>query len=343
MPAHRITERDLERWVADGIISADQRQAIQRDLDARAAPVAGLTLTTLLYYGGGLLVLVAYAVFLGFQWEDLAKGGRVAFAGASLAFFAIVSQVLLMNRRYRLPGELLQIVAVAIVPLLTFAVLDAVDLWPDAPVFVRFPDDSRVDYQQDLTWARMALAAPTLLAAAIAFWRSRSPYLLAAAGIPIISLALDLSLVARGDFEEYYWKTPQSIVIALLGAVYLAAGVYARRWEERDYSFWIFLLALGALATGLGSLAMPEHAATGWGVLWVITALAILALSLPLQERLFAAAGLLAVFVYLGKLVFEVFQDATAPIAMIVLGLVLVGAGMLYQRLTERMTAKPGA
>jgi hypothetical protein len=60
----------------------------------------------------------------------------------------------------------------------------------------------------------------------------------------------------------------------------------------------------------------------------------------PLQERLFAAAGLLGVFTYLGKLVFDVFESANAALAMIVLGLLVLGAGLLYQRLTERATAK---
>ena len=340
MPAHRVTERDLERWVADGIISAEQREAIQSDLDARAPAAEGLTLTTLLYYGGGLLVLVAYGIFLGFRWEEVAPGGRVAIAAASFAFFAIVSQVLLATRPFRIPGELLQIVAVAIVPLLMFAILDATDVWPDDPGYRFYQDPARLDYQRDLIWARMALAGPTVLVAALAFWQSRSPYVLAAMGIPIIALGLDLSLLGRGDYDDYGWTAAQGIVVALLGAAYLAAGVYARRWEERDYSFWLFVLALCALAAGLGSLAMPEHAATGWGVLWVVIALCLLALSLPLQERLLAAAGLLAVFVYLGKLVFEVFQDATAPLAFIVLGLLLVGAGMLYQRLTERLKTR---
>lgn len=343
MPAHRITERDLERWVADGIISAEQREAIQRDLDARAPAAEGLTLTTLLYYGGGLLVLVAYAIFLGFQWESLAPGGRVAIAGASFAFFAIVSQVLLSGERFRLPGELLQLVAVAVVPLLMFAILDATGLWPDDPGYRYYRDPARFDYQRDLVWARMALAAPTVLVAGLAFWRSRSPYLLAAIGIPIVAFALDLSMLARRDFQDYTWHTPQSVVVALLGACYLVAGVYARRWEDRDYAFWIFVVALGALATGLGSLAMPEQAATGWGILWLVTALAVLALSLPLQERMFAAAGLLAVFVYLGKLVFDVFDSANAALALIVLGLLVLGAGMLYQRLNDRLNTRPQA
>lgn len=338
MPTHRITDNDIDRWLADGIISAEQRQAIVQDLERRAPEDERLSVTTLLYYSGGLLILVAYAIFLGFQWGQLNQGGRIAIAGASFAFFAVVSQVLLRTKEYRLPGELLQVVAVAVVPLLTFAVLNAIDLWPNEPRYYE-PLVAEHAYTQDLTWGRMGLAAPTILVAALGFWQSRSPFVLVAALAGAISLALDASLQVQGDFEAYEWHAGQGLIIAALGAVSLGAGIRVRGETERDYSFWLSLVGLSALAAGLGALAFPSDAAAGWGIVWLITALLLLAVSVPLQERLFAAAGLLAVFAYLGKLVFDVFESANAALAMIVLGILVLGAGILYQRQTERMAA----
>ena len=341
MLAHRITSNDLERWVAGGIISAEQRRAIEQDLEQRAPEDEGLSVTTLLYYSGGLLILIAYAVFLAFQWDAMNQGGRVAIAGASFAFFAVVSQLLIAGRRFRLPGELLQVVAVAVVPLLMFAVLDAFDWLPDAPRDYA-SQAAQAAYTEDLTWARIAIAAPAVLVAGLAFWQSRSPFVLVAALAGCISLALDVSLLVQGDFETYEWHATQSLVVATLGAAVLGAGVRVRGSTERDYSFLLYLLGLAALAVGLGTQALPEGGAAGWGVAWLIVALTLLAISVPLQERLFAAAGLLAVFAYLGKLVFDVFESANAALAMIVLGVLVLGAGILYQRLTERMAARGG-
>jgi Flp pilus assembly protein TadB len=70
-------------------------------------------------------------------------------------------------------------------------------------------------------------------------------------------------------------------------------------------------------------------------------ALALLGLSIPLQQRLFAAAGLAAVFAYLGKLVFDVFESANAALVLVVLGLLVLGLGMLYQRYNERLFQRP--
>ena len=124
MASHRITDADLDRWVEDGLITAGQRDDILRDLAAQQPAERGLNVTTLLYYSGGLLVLVAYSVFLGLQWEELNQAGRIIISALSFAFFGGVSQWLLRSGRFQLPGELLQVVAVAVVPLLLFAVID---------------------------------------------------------------------------------------------------------------------------------------------------------------------------------------------------------------------------
>ena len=81
----RFTQRDLERWVDLGLLSAGQRDAILEEVTARP-PDEGLNVVTLLYYGGGLLVLLAYGVFLGLPWEAMNEAGRGVLAAISLAF-----------------------------------------------------------------------------------------------------------------------------------------------------------------------------------------------------------------------------------------------------------------
>ena len=334
----RFSERDIERWVKDGLITSAQRDTMVADpLVHTARP--GLDLTTLLYYGGGLLVLLAYSIFLGFQWPFMNSGARVAISGASIAFYAGVATVLTRQERFRLPGELLQVVSVAVVPMFVFAVLDVVGLWRHAPHYYQ-PDSARHDYQLHLEWARMVLAGATFVAAAGAFWWSRSPFVLVAALVSVTSLIVDATIQFNRNFYHYELHTSQSIVIALMGAATLAGGVAARGRTERDYSLWLYVAGLAGLAVGVGSQTFSSDAA-GWGILWMVVALAILVLSLVLQERLFAAAGLAAMFVYFAKLVFEVFQSANAALALVVLGLVLLGVGMLYQRYNERLFSRP--
>lgn len=340
MPRRRFTDADLDRWVERGIIAVDQRDAIVRDLESAPPPDDGLTLTTVLYYSGGLLVLVAYAIFLGFQWEAMNGAGRLAISAASFAFFAALSFFLLRDGRLRLPGELLQIVAVAIVPLLVFAFLDAIGLWPDDPGFRSpFTGEAREQYQADLAWARMAIGGVTLIFVAGVFrWRP-SPYLLAAAAAAATSFLVDASIQAGGPDAHYEFETGQTVLIAIAGAVLFAAGVAVRGRTERDYAVWLYAMGVAWLAVGLGAEAFSSEAA-GWGTLWMIAAVGVLAFSVPLQERLLAAAGILGALAYLGKLVFDVFESANAALVLIVIGLLILGAGLLYQRFGERLWAK---
>ncbi len=340
--AARFSERDLDRWVEQGILNAGQRDAILAELEVRP-PDAGLDLTTLLYYGGGLLVLLAYSVFLGFQWEAMNEAGRIVISALSLAFFGTVSYVLIRSDRYRLPGELLQVVAVAVVPLLAFAVLDAAGIWPEEPGFRRSLQ-AREEYQSDLTWARMAVIGTAFLAALVAFRISRSPFVLAAALVSLTALFVDVSIQVERDRVEFEWETPQLMVIAFMGAGALVAGVFAPRADDahgegRDYALWLYVLGLVGLTVGLGVEAFSSEA-VGWGILWLIVALGVVALSLPLQQRLFAAAGLAGVFAYLAKLVFDVFDSANAALVLVVLGLMILGVGALYQRFNERLYSR---
>lgn len=339
MAARRFTDADLERWVRDGIISADQRDAILREPEGHAL-AEGVELTALLYYGGGLLVLLAYSIFLGLQWQGMNEAARILVSAMSLAFFGAVSQLLLRSERFQLPGELLQVVAVAIVPLLAFAVLDAAGLWPNEPGYGA-TQAMREHYQSTLAWARIALATATLVVAGGAFAWSRSPFVLIAALVSLTAMLIDVTIQIQRPSEYYEWSTGQAVLIAAEGALVLAAGLASRDRTERDYTTWLYVAGLIGLAVGLSQKAFPAGAEPGWGALWMASAVAILGLSIPLQQRLFAVAGLAAVFAYFAKLVFDVFESANAALVLALLGLAVLGAGMLYQRYSERLFPTP--
>jgi hypothetical protein len=347
--ASPISSDDVGRWVERGIITAEQRDAIVQDLAARGVLGGGLNLTTLLYYGGGLLVLIAYSIFLGLTWDGMNGAARIAISGVSILLFATAAQLLLRDERFQLPGELLQVVAVGIIPLFVFALLDAAGVWPHDPSRYSYQqyyrpasDALRRQYEMDLTWARMGLAGATMAGALFAFRLSRSPFVLIAAIAAFGSLTVDASIQVQGAHLVYDLRTPQALVVAGMGVAVLAGAVALRGQTERDYSLWLYVTGLAALAFGLAFETFPSAASAGWGALWMIAALSVLGLSIPLQQRLFAAAGLAAIFAYLAKLVFDVFESASAALVMALLGLVVLGAGMLYQRLTGR-TAAPAA
>jgi hypothetical protein len=334
MAGHRVTDTDLDRWVSRGLITAQQRHAILSDLEARE-PEKGLTVTSLLYYTGGIIVLVAYGIFLGVQWEGMNETARMAIAAVSFVVVAALSQALVASERFRLPGELLQLVAVAVVALLVFSVMDAAGWWPEDRGYSPF--DGRGDYSSDLTWARMALTGSMLFVGAVAFAISRSPFVLVAALGSTVAFVIDASLQIEGRPEGYIWETPQVLMVSGCGVALIVAGLLSRDRTERDYTTWLYLLGLAALAAGLGVKAFGDETSAFWGAVWMAGAVTVLVLSVPLQQRLFAAAGLLGVLAYLARLVFDVFESPNAALVLVVIGLIVLGSGALYQRYSDRL------
>lgn len=350
MVTRRFDGSDLERWVVAGIITPDQRDAMLADLKAWPLVRGALDVSTLLYYAGGILVLVAYSVFLGLQWEDLEEEGRVAIAAASMAFFAVISLLLLRSERFRLPGELLTVATVAITPLLVFAVLDAAGLWPEEPTIWRFYHEwpawkqAQLDYVADLQRARLGMAAASLAVAVLALWRVPSPFLAAAAVVGLGWLAVEVGQVATGPtIDEFSWGTAESLLLATVGAATVALGVALHGRTQRDYTTWLYALGLGGLVYALFVRAFASDA-PGWGIGFLAIAVLILLLSIPLQQRLFAVVGAGAAYVYFGKLVFDVFEgSAVTALALAALGLLIVAMGMLYQRFSQRYRHQMGS
>ena len=181
---------DLDRWIADGLVAADRREAILATLpDTRRLDAA-----TALAWVGAVLLGVSLISFVAANWEGLAPIARfctvvgvfLGLAGAA-AWAAHKERPLLTNM-------------LAMLAALAYAA--AVGL--TAQIF-QLPSDTRAaSYGAGLAAFALALAARSTGAATVA-----------------------LSLIAFGDFTEHHWFTgqdndaPWMLFAAPLGA-YLA-------------------------------------------------------------------------------------------------------------------------
>ena len=86
-PLH-FTLADLEQWVEKGLITPEQLANIRSYIEAtgsreeqvQTAPEQrkGLNFVSLAYYFGGFMILLAYTLFMGLQWESLGFAGQIA-------------------------------------------------------------------------------------------------------------------------------------------------------------------------------------------------------------------------------------------------------------------------
>jgi hypothetical protein len=331
----------LERWSAQGLISADQRAAIEAAEAAR--PEDGPRLTTITQYAGGLLILFAYTIFWGARWDALAPLSQAVVAAISMLAIGAIG-ALLRRRGATLGGNLLLVAAAGIFGLLVNSLLRAAGIWPESPG--RAADPLAWDvYEIQLARAQALMTALALVGALLALWWTRFPLLAAlAAGWGWflvdsgVRLALDPTRPSGG---------PEQIATALYGAALLALGLWVGRapaGEERaGLAFWTVLSGALSLLLVLGAYAVDRERALA-GLIFLLAHLALIWLSIRTGRRTLLVFGALGAYAYIARLALDTFRESLGfPVALAVIGLSLVlGAVFLPRLLGERERVASG-
>lgn len=129
-----FTLRDVVRWRETGLLTAEQETAIRDEVQRVAAgPSAGRSrrgpsLETIAMHLGGFLILFAYTVFMGREYERLNESARWLISGFSLALL-LVFGLTLRRMRSETGGNLVIFAATGIVPLFVYDLQQMLGFW----------------------------------------------------------------------------------------------------------------------------------------------------------------------------------------------------------------------
>lgn len=333
LPQLRLTREDLTRAAAAGILEGAQADALWTFLGGRALTLpeqARFSFGHTLYYFGGLLAIGAMSLFMTLSWDALGPWGICALALLyGVACWAMAE--MLRRRGFIIPAGLLAALAVFLVPLATWSAQHAMGLWTDVPGAVSGARFSQYHQWVDGRWLTLEVA--TLIAAALALWRLRLPFLVMPVALTLWYMSMDLS-----QWEPLEEGIPDlehlrhvSIIFGL--SMCAAAGVLdliRRRRNTADYATWLYLF--GAIAAWSGvtlSDSNNEMARLAYALLNG----GLVLFGAIIGRRVFTVLGAIGVATYLGYLAFELFQDSLLfPLALTAIGLGLVGIGIWWQR-----------
>jgi hypothetical protein len=125
--------------------------------------------------------------------------------------------------------------------------------------------------------------------------------------------------------------------LILSGLLVMAVGFVADRRTEKDFAFWLYGLGLGHFWVGLTSF--PEGSEVIW-LAYALVNLLLMIVSILLQRRVFMAAGALGIFIYLGHLGLETFEDSLLfPFILSFVGLAIIGAAVWYKKHEQKVEA----
>lgn len=328
----QITRELLDRAVERAIVSREQADALWGFLKT-AAPAhtggPGFTFTNVLYYFGGMLAIGAMTLFMTLGWQAFGGWGMFAIA-AMYAGAALLGSRYLLGKNLPTPAGILGALAIALVPLALYGLENGLGMWPiDRP----YRD---YHYWIDWRWAIMELG--TLAAGAVVLFFFRMPFAMMPIAVTLWYMSMDFApLLAGGADVDWKFRKLVSLIFGLVMiAVALCVDVRSRR--QPDYSFWLYLF--GTLAFW-GSLSMYDSDNQFGRFLYALLNVGLIFLGAVLARRVFTVCGGFGVFGYLGYLSYRLFKDSLMfPIALTVLGLALVAAGVWWQRHEHEIRAR---
>jgi hypothetical protein len=319
----------LDRWVAAGVITAEQAARMRADaglpaqltvIPPPAQPPRTPLVVEALGYLGGVIILVASVLLTAQYWSDLSTGMHVTVV--AVAALILVLGGFAVPERLGMPGARLR------------AVLWLAATGATAGFFALLASESFDWHDEDV--AQLATAGAAVLAAAL-WWRRRSSILQQAA------LMVSLAGTAAAGTAQLHSTVDQLPGVAIwgVGAVWFLLGWGGLLRPRRvATAFGSVGLLVGSTITTLGD-AGSNDAAIAFALL---TVAAILALALLFRDLVLLAVGAWGALQTLPGAINEWFpNELAAPLVLLGFGAALVVAALYIARRRSRNQAGPPA
>ncbi|MFA4854165.1 MAG: DUF2157 domain-containing protein [Candidatus Omnitrophota bacterium] len=342
----KINKETLSQAVTKGIISGEQYNKILA-LDSAAEPATGekkrgLNYVTAFYYFGALIIIFAFTYFLVSQWDKLSTGLILAIALAFQATCFGLGIYLRKSLNYKVSGSLLVTAAVAITPLTVYSLEKIFGIWPVTKV-----TSDAGSYEQYWTlikpcWVYIEFIT-LLVAAATLFW-VRFSFLAVVIGHTAWFLSMDLAeLMAGGQsFSDASWEIRKWVSI-IIGAIMISVGRLLNRKTEEDYSLWLFIYGALIVTTATAFIWLNNELNA---LLYLALHIIFVVMSIRWQRTSLMVFGAIGIYVYLGRLAWNIFRDSPFfPIILALIGLLMILGTVSFQRNKEKLIGiinKPG-
>lgn len=316
-----ISKPDLDRLATEGVITAEQADAIWKRLESRAAPRGRFEAAHIAYYLGAVMVIGAMTWFMSRAIEELGGLGIFCVASVYAVVFIVLGALLWRRPALRIPGGLLYTMAVSMVPLIVYGLQRYTGAWPedDPGAYAEF------HRQVNGNWILMEVA--TILIASLMLWQVPFPFLTTPLIVALWYLSMDAPpfvLERQLSWEERLW------VSAGFGCLLILVAFLADRRTKGDFAFWGYLWGVVSFWAGLSLM----HSGSELNMfIYAVINLGMIVSSVLLERLVFLIFGSLGFLGYLGHLAHSVFGDSLVfPICLSLIGVAVIFGGVLYAR-----------
>ncbi|MBW4427038.1 MAG: DUF2157 domain-containing protein [Nostoc desertorum CM1-VF14] len=321
----KIYQEDLHWAVSQGLITAEQANALWDALFQRNSERPQFNFVNVTFYFGALIVISAMTWFMTLAWESFGGGGIFLLASIYALCFVLAGSNLWRRQEMKIPGGLLFTIAVSLTPLAIYGLQRATGFWTQGDPGT---------YQDFYIWIKgswFLMELGTIIAGLVAIKFVRFPFLTAPIAFSLYFMFMDITPLL---FSEKTYNLQLRLLtslwfgIACIVAAYLV-DIRTRR-RDGDYAFWLYLFGLLAFWSGLTLMGDSNEFNK---FLYCLINLGLMLLSVLLKRKVFIIFGGMGVFGYLGYLAYSVFRNAILfPLTLTFLGIFIIYLGTLYQR-----------
>ncbi|MCT7982282.1 hypothetical protein NG796_03135 [Laspinema sp. A4] len=325
----KIVKKDIDWAVSEGILSAEQAESLWNALQKRTSNRPQFNFANVAYYFGAFIVLSGMSWFMSLAWEEFGGKGLVFLACLYAFLFVLAGKTLWFQQNLKIPGGLLFTIAVCMTPLAIFGLLSQVESWP-LPYL--YDDYSTYFVHEKVIFIIMELA--TILGALITLKFIKFPFLMTPITLAFGFLSIHVTaLIIFYYTGENWWYSQENWVFFWFGLIALMVAYWVdvkTSYLEEDYAFWLYLFGLMSFWFSMTFMGIGYS----WNpFIYLIINLGLILLSVLLHRRVFIVFGTLGISYLLYDLSYRTFQGSLLfPLTLMVLGLLVIYAGIQYQR-----------
>ncbi|MEC8080448.1 MAG: DUF2157 domain-containing protein [Pseudomonadota bacterium] len=315
-----VTKRQLKAAANEGIISAEQSEALYEFLSYQSQSTPTFNFTHTLYYLGGMMAIGAMSLFMNLGWES--------FGGAGIFFISLLYAVLglwichvFAARNLSIPAGICATFVVCITPLAVYGLQKWLGVWPDESLYKSF--------HRTIKWHWIYMEVATLVVGGLLAWKYKYPFMVMPIAVTLWYMSMDVVLMLAGDRSAYELRALISMYVGLI-MIILAFVVDLKAHKIADYAFWLYLFGVLTFWGGMSSQHSDDELSK---FIYFSINLVMVGIGVLLMRRVFVVFGALGCCAYFGHLASSVFKDSWLfPMALVLIGLGIIALGVIWQK-----------
>lgn len=309
----KILKTDLDKAVDEKIISSEQSDLLWNYFHNLKKDKPVFNGLNVLYYLGGLLILISMFIFMGTIWDS---GFFISLIATIMAIGCYkVGGNLYDNKNLKIPGGLLIASSIGFVPVFIYGFLKGVGYWP--------LDHNYKEYHNIINTCWIYLEIGTILVGIFVLRKYPITIITLPMSISVWYLSMDLIPLFSGNYQNTL-----KIFIGLI--IIIGAYIVDMKFSKTDFSFWIYIVGASVLTLGVyliditGDINYFMH---------FIFSLFLMMTSVFLKRKVFLIFGSIGVFRFVFHLgLIFVSNSIGFAFSLVAVGGLIIFLGIKYQK-----------